>query len=215
MAGENPGGYSFIDSGKVLNKEGLLELCSQIKTEIANNSGGGGSSKTADPLATLFFILLKNSIVVSNIQSADLYKMPSTKNDCVDALLNGYIVLPQTDITITQSDLGLSTNFQLLDFWQGRNDRTFLTTGLIGQSFYQLKQSRFYYYSNKLLVEYRNPVDIWSQLPLYTPDSTFSTLGAYLTTLSTRIPVAPTTDGTYTLQCVVSSGTPTYSWVAV
>lgn len=31
--------YSDIDSGKVLNKEGLLELCSQIKTEIANNSG--------------------------------------------------------------------------------------------------------------------------------------------------------------------------------
>ena len=29
------------------------------------------------------------------------------------------------------------------------------------------------------------------------------------------IPAAPTTDGTYTLQCVVSSGTPTYSWVAV
>lgn len=29
--------YSDIDSGKVLNKEGLLELCSQIKTEIANN----------------------------------------------------------------------------------------------------------------------------------------------------------------------------------
>ena len=30
--------YSDIDSGKVLNKEGLLELCSQIKMEIANNS---------------------------------------------------------------------------------------------------------------------------------------------------------------------------------
>ena len=30
--------YSDIDSGKVLNKEGLLELCNQIKMEIANNS---------------------------------------------------------------------------------------------------------------------------------------------------------------------------------
>ena len=39
--------YSDIDSGKVLNKEGLLELCSQIKTEIANaGSGSGGSSYT-------------------------------------------------------------------------------------------------------------------------------------------------------------------------
>lgn len=29
------------------------------------------------------------------------------------------------------------------------------------------------------------------------------------------LPVPPTTNGTYTLQCVVSSGTPTYSWVSV
>ena len=36
--------YNDIDSGKVLNKEGLLALCNQIKTEIANNSGGGGGS---------------------------------------------------------------------------------------------------------------------------------------------------------------------------
>ena len=28
-----------------------------------------------------------------------------------------------------------------------------------------------------------------------------------------RIPAAPTTDGTYTLQCVVSNGEPTYSWI--
>lgn len=31
---------------------------------------------------------------------------------------------------------------------------------------------------------------------------------------ATNIPDAPTTDGTYTLQCTVSSGTPTYSWVS-
>jgi len=29
-----------------------------------------------------------------------------------------------------------------------------------------------------------------------------------------RIPAAPSTDGTYILQCVVSSGVPTYSWIS-
>ena len=28
------------------------------------------------------------------------------------------------------------------------------------------------------------------------------------------IPDAPSTDGTYILQCVVSSGVPTYSWIS-
>lgn len=35
-----------------------------------------------------------------------------------------------------------------------------------------------------------------------------------LYTIIQRIPVAPSTDGTYTLQCVVSNGTPTYSWIS-
>ena len=41
--------YSDIDSGKVLNQEGLLELCNQIKMEIANNSGSSiPSAPTTD-----------------------------------------------------------------------------------------------------------------------------------------------------------------------
>ena len=62
MAGENPGGYSFIDSNKVLNKEGLLALCNQIKTEITDNSGGG--SEVLDWSEPLFSVL--SSGVVSN-----------------------------------------------------------------------------------------------------------------------------------------------------
>lgn len=226
--------YSDIDSGKVLNKEGLLELCNQIKIEIANNSGGGGASYTAGSgisisnnaislitpnnhyLASLFFLLLKNSVATTNLTTygVDIWKAPSTKADCISALLNGYIVNPQADITVSQSDLGLLGNFQFLDFWAARNNKTFLTTAVEGKSSHQLKTGRFYYYADRLLVEWRHPVDIWSQMPLYTPDNTFSTIGAYLTVLAGRIPAAPTTDGTYTLQCVVSSGTPTYSWVS-
>ena len=37
-------------------------------------------------------------------------------------------------------------------------------------------------------------------------------LGAKIDALSSSIPAAPTTDGTYTLTCVVSEGEPAYSW---
>lgn len=42
MAGEQAS-YNAIDSGKVANKEALLELCNQIKQYISNNSSGGSS----------------------------------------------------------------------------------------------------------------------------------------------------------------------------
>lgn len=42
------------------------------------------------------------------------------------------------------------------------------------------------------------------------------TWGAWLRIVDrSEYPAAPTTDGTYTLRCVVSNGTPTYSWVSV
>lgn len=46
MAGEGlgPTFYEDIDIGKVINKVGLLELCSKIKQYIANNSSGGSGS---------------------------------------------------------------------------------------------------------------------------------------------------------------------------
>ena len=37
-------------------------------------------------------------------------------------------------------------------------------------------------------------------------------LGEKIDALSSSIPAAPTTDGTYTLTCTVSEGEPTYSW---
>jgi hypothetical protein len=39
---------------------------------------------------------------------------------------------------------------------------------------------------------------------------TFADVKSYV---DKKIPDAPTTDGTYTLQAVVSGGVPTYSWV--
>lgn len=45
---------------------------------------------------------------------------------------------------------------------------------------------------------------------LYVGCSADSTSGTKLA----RIPVAPSTDGTYTLQCVVTNGEPTYTWIS-
>lgn len=52
MAGEGqatPTTYNDISSGKVVNKEGLLELCGQIKTAIASAGGSSGSSSSQQP----------------------------------------------------------------------------------------------------------------------------------------------------------------------
>jgi hypothetical protein len=74
--------YEGIDSGKILNKEGLLSLCSLIKTEMANG-GGGGSSYTAGDgididnsgviktsshlgLGPLFFTLVRQGTTIQN-----------------------------------------------------------------------------------------------------------------------------------------------------
>lgn len=57
--------YSDIDSGKVLNKEGLLELCSQIKTEIANNSGGGSSYTAGTGIS------IENGVISLNLANAE------------------------------------------------------------------------------------------------------------------------------------------------
>lgn len=226
--------YSDIDSGKVLNKEGLLELCNQIKTEIANNSSGGGASYTAgngisisndvisvkqpvNDTANLLLLILKNGCFTTGLTDLNntIQKSPSNKNDCIDAFLKGYIVNVQASITITQSDLGLSSNIRHINLWNARNDKTWITTASNNVSSVSLVAGRFYFYDNSILYEWRNPVDIWSQLPLYTPDNTFSTIGAYLKTLAGRVPAPSTTDGTYMLKCVVSSGTPTYSWESI
>lgn len=64
----------------------------------------------------------------------------------------------------------------------------------------------------------------WENFTYMSNGIRFSNSGSTLTSnymndaiveVSNRIPAAPTTDGTYTLQCVVSSDTPTYSWVSV
>ena len=46
-------------------------------------------------------------------------------------------------------------------------------------------------------------------------DSTGGSKVATETFVTTRVPVAPVSDGTYILQCSVNSGTPTYSWVSL
>ena len=54
----------------------------------------------------------------------------------------------------------------------------------------------------------------WSGNMTLAGDVTVGAIGDTISGLATRIPAAPTTDGTYVLTVTVSSGVPTYSWVA-
>ena len=215
--------YSDIDSGKVLNKEGLLELCSQIKTEIANNSGSGGSSYTMFPVQYTY-----NWSAVNN------------KQDFVDGLNSGKIVYTNSGFTITITPADITsgrTRFSVV----GNSFSNNKVSVQQSQTSLQLKANKYYYlakHSNEDTIYMFGSPETWAaSIPVeWTPSMTtyretlhslfdkkqnVLTAGAGINinngtiSLTTVIPAAPTTDGTYMLKCVVSSGTPTYSWESV
>ena len=251
--------YSDIDSGKVLNKEGLLELCSQIKTEIANNSGSGGSSYTAGdgisidannvisayydglnfPAATIF-----DSGLVSNLSwGGTLYnKQCQTAADIAESLkkykIAGIKKLSSSGLTPAAINTAGNTNYIFYKFSNFNTTASPPTTGtyyaasstselsssiettcLVQMNtttvavFTSLSQARSIFGFNLGMILQISPYSqtnyTRSRLDLVIDDLDNAISGKF------TAPTAPTTDGTYTLQCVVSSGTPTYSWVAV
>lgn len=298
MAGENPGGYSFIDSGKVLNKEGLLELCNQIKTEIANNSGGGSSYTAGDginidsnnainsDIATFFQKNSSNQII--GVVSQD-YPPKNTGTGGINIGLNvnkqgargtysfligqdnessnksmwGYVIgngntfdgrnsviigglnritedkysnhstvvigrgnestSGGSGSIVAGSGLSAQSSFQTVLGTYNIPDANDQFSIIIGNSPNQNSNLK----KNALAITRDNAHTYWAT-DLYVNCSDFTTTSTGLTTancggnkvatesyVDTRIPPAPTTDGTYMLKCVVSSGTPTYSWVSV
>ena len=233
--------YNDIDSGKVLNKEGLLELCSQIKTEIANNSGGSSEAiDWGEPLfgvissglvpsfslgkgigsyssvASLAAALKQNKIAGT---SASFGYTPFSIKDLNDKMGTNYVgrkfsidFTDNSPITSTYynatSTSNINSNSRLAialmivgnEIWCVNNGISGLRS-LFGFNLVQILQLKTYNatnYTNGRLDQ-----------AIYQLDTAISSKQDAI------IPAAPTTDGTYTLQCVVSSGTPTYSWVAV
>ena len=242
MAGENPGGYSFIDSNKVLNKEGLLALCNQIKTEIADNSGGG--SEVLDWSEPLFSVL--SSGVVSN------FNLGGSVVGSYSSIANLAAGLKQNKIAATSPSFGytsfsikhlndeMGTNYAgrkfSIDFTSntpitnnyydatstaninagGRNSVGFIIVGneiwCVNGGLNGLRSLFGFNLSQVLSLKTYNATN-------YTNSRLDQAIYQLDTAISSKqdaiIPSAPTADGTYTLQCVVSSGTPTYSWVSV
>lgn len=239
--------YNDIDSGKVLNKEGLLELCNQIKTEIANNSGGGGSSYTAGG-----GISIDANNVISTITPQMLFydggmgwnRSSNTKEQIIERLKRGEVVYnPSSSITIQASELIPSGRIRILG---PINNNTGLINNTTSNSI-TLHNDYYYYlikgqrttvssYETGGVVLVSSNGDFYNLIPYYdgtlnpqktsqylhlnkqdklTAGTGISISNNVISSTVEGLPSAPTTDGTYTLQCVVSSGTSTYSWVAV
>lgn len=239
--------YSDIDSGKVLNKEGLLALCSQIKTEIANNSNGGASYTAGNGIS------IDANDVISTITPQMLFyysgmgwnRSNNTKEQIIARLKNGEVVYnPSSSITIQASELVPSGKIKVIgpvNISTGltRNDLVTSITLNSDYYYYFMKGQRTagltsYEAGGVLLVSsdgnfysiipYNDGVVGPNKTMLYlqrnkqdklTVGNGISISNNVISSTIEGLPTAPTTDGTYTLQCVVSSGTPTYSWVVV
>lgn len=138
--------YNDIDSGKVLNKEGLLELCSQIKTEIANNSGGGASYTAGRGID-----IDENNIIQTIVPQILYYddgmgwnRSSNTKAQIIERLKNGEVVYnPSSSITIQVSEL---VPFGKLRILGPISHSTGMITNMTTNGSITLNSNYFYYY---------------------------------------------------------------------
>ena len=278
--------YSDIDSGKVLNKEGLLELSGQIKGYINTNmpqsytlptaststlggvkvdgetiiisdgvisavggSGDGGSSYTAGGGIEID----ENNVISApgvktypmftsglngNVVSSDILLNVNNEATLLNGLKNKQVMncMATRGISIAYSklyDYGFSgiyvinTNYQYNGVFPSPNilslsdsstgnyhfEYGYIIMPINNKLFVYTKGSsavRAYYMADLVqnLVWKNNYVNLSG----FRLSSYLDSIDNALTNINTRIPTAPTTDGTYKLTSTVASGTPTYSW---
>lgn len=201
---------------------------------VISSSGGGGSSYTAGDGISID----ENNVIEANYQDSSLVMLMSllgqndnsfsfssftrdrTKEEVIEALKkNGGFVLYTKPSGLNQaafSDIGItqikkisnSGTITVSSAWSGENNTIYWRIGStlfcapLGTSDYRVARGIVdnIYYNNTS-----------SGLSASTVKSAIDEVA---NNLDTRIPAAPTTDGNYVLKCVVSSGTPTYSWVS-
>lgn len=214
--------YADIDAGKVLNKEGLLELSNQIKSYVDANAGGGNGSDL------LIHSMLQMTTAGNNMPGVVRLTNTSTWDDFVDNIKAGKIVYisASTSYTfnneykLTASMLGISTLYAMnVDAFSlammNQSVSSYPATGT------QIYYSRYYYFDGNFLWSWEKPEQLGNYIKVHYRNSNNVALGYALKQITdsidgiTGLPTAPTTDGTYMLKCVVSSGTPTYSWESV
>lgn len=276
--------YSDIDSGKVLNKEGLLELSGQIKGYINTNmpqsytlptaststlggvkvdgetitiedgvisavggSGDGGNGYTAGSGIEIN----ENNVIKNKVNPYMFFSINALFNNDRDFYSNnvrmfipwGIKVFKYNEKDQLKTALQAGEICYLDGSWQSPSTfkpATYFRTNEMGMSgrwsAYSFTHGYFSGLGNYLLLYpytfYYLPEPTQPALYISNPNDTDNkgirlktaqvqinnqtiSLENLLTNINTRIPTAPTTDGTYMLKCVVSSGTPTYSWVSV
>lgn len=229
MAGEGTS-YNDIDASKVLNKAGLLELSSQIKTYIDANASGGGSSYTAGNGINIdsnnvisvrqtpgFRVeLLGNTTSAYNPYVVSASNM--TWQQFLEALQKGIIV---STVNVNADWINRASKMLEASTVAGDAYAKFYVCNLSGataHNFWEVSTRALggyaYYFDGVVLYMWNKGAD-WTNWQEVQISNTTKKVGEVLNDLNNRIPTPSTTDGTYMLQCVVSSGTPTYSWVSV
>lgn len=247
--------YSDIDSGKVLNKEGLLELSNQIKSYVDANAGGssytagngididsnGVISRTGIGLTGM---PLFSSGFISNFSIGDT-PSASTVSQLAENLkkygISSYSGSSFTPTALNEAMGGTRYSTQFLSgdispsvswdyqaynstsnvgswgyrdipcFVIGKNNSIYGTT-----SFSKLRMlmgwnlGEVIHLNTSSLSNLTTSANSIRRLHLLMGD-----INNVIGDINTRIPTAPSNDGTYMLKCVVSSGTPTYSWESV
>lgn len=210
--------YADIDAGKVLNKEGLLELSNQIKSYVDANAGG--SSNNSFPMYVSGLIPSSRTL---------------TKQEIIDKLLAGEVIYdPPRGTQITSQELANHSRVKKIGPYN-------VSTGTVNNSnssSFTLNNDYYYYYvagqktsyqsyetagvlfesstgAFGLEMPYADNQLAQQKTPYYLQLQINSLNSAISSKQDAIIPSAPSADGTYMLKCVVSSGTPTYSWESV
>lgn len=198
-----------IDSNGVISAKpsysghyGINGLWSFWREEV-NPTGGYMETVTVTSAEQAVECLLKGLVIQQNSNiKIDLRDIIDIHPDNGDYLVVRFNLA--TKKTYDRSTYGASDNYQYtlsrFNYYVKLDNFTLLELTQVSQSTI---------YPSGLL-----PYFIIHQSPNYTTYNVAENLDEVMETVNTRIPTAPTTDGNYVLKVSVSSGTPTYSWVA-
>lgn len=203
-------------------------------------SSGGGSSYTAGsgidinennviskiPFSLATITMYQHTAPSSDAQFAPyapiyltgVYNDPTTqKATIVEKLKQGYICYCRYSsgyggsANITLEDLtGVSGGLPYIDFSAFTNGVMYVSSASNG---WTVDSQKYFYWDGKVFYIWGDFGEVTRNIKVKYGSNT-GYLGTVLNNINTRIPTAPTADGSYKLTSTTTSGTSTYSWVA-
>lgn len=231
--------YNDIDTNKMVNKAGLLELSGKIKGYIQANAGGGTSYTAGDGID------ITNDVISSTVKEFSKYYQPpwfllfgaipftggitvkgvSTKEEAADILAHGGSIYYSTfsgNISFTGEELyDMGYHYYYTKNTNGDFNRNSIsssnTNNIITLGY---GSGNAYAIGECLVIGSRDDVKAFLLRKLGYDNSisglTATTIKDAIDELAARpvisIPADPTTDGTYVLTSTVTSGAATQSW---